>query len=634
MRNAGKTLLVAFGVAVTGCPVEPIRGMEVPPEVPEGCIDEREGCLCDATEPVACAETGPARNEVGECAPGLRSCIDGVWGPCRGELQPGIEDCDDGLDNDCDGTADEGSPCDCADGCSEDGAECFEDAEIVGLAHGEGCDLQLATREELLADAWIANTIDATVSRIDTVRGVEVARYPSVDDGDHGAPSPTLGCDENAPSTGNCPSRTAVAPNGDAFVANRAFGAQGSLTKIAGRIERCVDKDGDGAIETSQDLDGDGVISIFPQDGEYLGVRDECVLWTVAVGAVGDVPRALAIAPTDEAGETGTVWVGLYEGMRAVGVDPDTGAPIASTPLDLHPYGAVAARDGRVWFTETVWRTSAGLQSVVDATGDAGTLETPPAWDECTGSYGIALDEDGRVWRGGAPCQGVQSFDPATHEWRHFVPEGGGESVGVTTDGEGHVWAVFYRDPAGLSMARVMRLDVDTGVADRQYDLGVIEPWGVGLDGEGDAWVVAKGSDRAVEIDLETGLTRSVVTGDKPYTYSDFTGQQLYQVTDPAGTVQMLFEGCEPDDPTDWFDVRALADVPAGARVSVWWRSADDADELAAAAWNGPADSTADARAAEGRLLEVRIELAAAEDGASPVLHDVRVAHACPDVAE
>jgi streptogramin lyase len=622
-------------MVVAACPMEPIRDMSLPPEeVPEGCTDEREGCLCDALDPVECADTGPGRQGTGECAPGLRYCIGGIWGACEGELQPGIEDCDDGLDNDCDGTADEGSPCDCADGCSESGAECFEGAEIVGLVHGEGCDLKLATREEQLADAWIANTIDATVSRIDTVRGVEVARYPAVDGGDHGAPALTLGCDEGSASTGNCPSRTAVAPNGDAFVANRAFGAQGTLTKIAGRLDRCVDRDGDGAIETSQDLDGDGVISTFAQDGEYLGTADECLLWTVAVGNVGDIPRALAIAPGDEPGETGNVWVGLYDGMRAVAVDPETGATLASVPLDLRPYGAAAARDGRVWFTETVWRTNAGLQSVDDVTHEVGPLESPPAWDECTGSYGIALDEVGRVWRGGAPCLGVQRFDPDTREWRRFVPDGAGESVGVASDGDGHVWAVYYRGADGLSLARVQRIDVETGEADREYDLGVIEPWGVGLDGEGDAWVVAKGSDRAVEVDLETGLTRNVVTGSKPYTYSDFTGQQLYQVTDPAGTVQLLFEGCEQDDPTEWYDVRALADVPAGARVSVWWRSADDAEALASTEWNGPSDEIADARAAGGRLLEVRVELAAGEDGSSPVLHDVRVAHSCPDVAE
>lgn len=91
----------------------------VAPETRESCdIAERdedcdgesnEGCECFTGIDQFCSETG----SLGVCAGGLRSCVDGVLGPCS--VARALEVCDAALlDEDCDGESNEG--CDCVNG--------------------------------------------------------------------------------------------------------------------------------------------------------------------------------------------------------------------------------------------------------------------------------------------------------------------------------------------------------------------------------------------------------------------------------------------------------------------------------------------------------------------------------------
>jgi hypothetical protein len=85
---------------------------------------------CDGTVDPACACTdGTSRDcgrDVGDCALGTQSCVDGRWSDCVGFTAPGGETCD-GSDEDCDGLVDEGSMCTgslvCVDGACEDLSE-------------------------------------------------------------------------------------------------------------------------------------------------------------------------------------------------------------------------------------------------------------------------------------------------------------------------------------------------------------------------------------------------------------------------------------------------------------------------------------------------------------------------------
>ena len=85
---------------------------------------------------------------------------------------------------------------------------------------------------------WVANSDQNTVSKVDTQKLLEVARYrmgPLVD------------------PYGEDPSRTAVSLDGRFMVVNGR--ASGRTTMIAANLEDCVDTDGDGEIKTSQSKD-------------------------------------------------------------------------------------------------------------------------------------------------------------------------------------------------------------------------------------------------------------------------------------------------------------------------------------------------------------------------------------------
>ena len=104
--------------------------------------------------------------------------------------------------------------------------------------------------------AWVANTDQGSVSKINTDTMIEEARYYT-DPAQSGAASP---------------SRTSVSADGRFMVVSNRD--RGSVTKIAATIEDCVDKNGDGVIQTSKDKS-----ELLP----YL--QEECILWTTTLTA-------------------------------------------------------------------------------------------------------------------------------------------------------------------------------------------------------------------------------------------------------------------------------------------------------------------------------------------------------------
>ncbi len=76
-------------------------------EICDGLLDEDcdgevdEGCMCVNGNKRQCGQA-----DIGECAFGLETCINGNWGECVGAIYPHPESCD-GRDNDCDGEIDE-----------------------------------------------------------------------------------------------------------------------------------------------------------------------------------------------------------------------------------------------------------------------------------------------------------------------------------------------------------------------------------------------------------------------------------------------------------------------------------------------------------------------------------------------
>lgn len=311
---------------------------------------------------------------------------------------------------------------------------------------------------------WISNTADGTVSRLDVETGKEVARYPSAIT-INGNPNFTnnarvwnQGCTVREPDleglfdllapagTGNCPSRTSVDQQFNAYVANRAFSGYGTVTKFANELTDCVDRNEDSTILTSEDRNDDGIIDTdvdddakidvleLPGDNppdkstwEFYGPEDECVLWTRNAGGNNGIARALAVGKSSNPGEPGDVWVGLYGGRQIVRLDPYSGDTLATVNVNtganfMRPYGAAAGPDGKVWFVWAGWINSPGrnLLGYVDPATNVFTKapDVPVEVANCARPYGMTLDPQGRIWIANTGCEPeLLYFDPETNTW-------------------------------------------------------------------------------------------------------------------------------------------------------------------------------------------------------------------------
>lgn len=552
--------------------------------------------------------------------------------------EPSLEVCND-IDDDCDGVADEGvrSPCDdCRAGChvivvpGDEGWDTTSDAS--GVEVDERGRLVLNRTREAHASAWIANMAFGTITRLDTRDGAQVGEFDALLDGTNHAEPVGVLCDRFTRS-GNCPSRTAVDRDGSVYVANRAFGGQGTVTKIAGDEELCVDRNGNGRIDSSRDVDGDGLIE-RDVPGEFLGQQDECLLWTVDIGGLGAVPRALAVAAD------GRVWVGLHDERRVLELEARDGAILRSidTPR-LMPYGAAIARDGTLWLADTFTSlTTAGYIMAIDTeTGVAGPRLRAGGASPCSGAYGIAVDGQDRVWMAGFTCNRTWRYDPADEAWQTFRIPIAETTRGIAVDDRGYVYvAASHRtisyEPGDV--ARLVRFNGEDGSEMQVFDLPGVGSIGVGLDHERRPWVINEASATATRLDPESGETREFPVGERPYTYSDFTGFALRTFTDPRGFEREVRFGCAVG-PTEWEALRWRGETPPSTALEVRLRTASTRAELADTEWLGSFPPDADLRAAPGPLgsgpvVEIEVQLASDDPRASPALAEVVLQYFCP----
>ncbi len=595
---------------------------------------------CDAVDDVCRHDPPDAdRDGYGDAACGGDDCND-----ASASIHPGATEVCDGVDQNCAGGVDEGvlSECgDCRAGCSilsfPDEQDWNDDpGSSNGVTIEPDGDIVLESDSDEIYFAWIANTNDSTVTKLDTRTGVEVARYPSITDHPANGSRPLFEvCGDGGGSTGNCPSRTAVDLRGDVWVANRAFGHQGTVTKIANFIADCPDLDGDGTIDTSSDANGNGAIDMA-DPVEFPGIDDECVLFTVDVGesnARGDqgIPRAIAIDAD------GHPWVGLFAGMAAVELDPDDGGTIQEIGLDVNPYGAAIDSNGKLWVTDSCCGFGrSAIQSVDTDTGDASDLIDIVSTNGCVGSYGIAVDTSDRVWLAGLPCEAAFRYDPEDDDWFTVSLPGSGLGRGIAAATDGKIWMGSSNEEGfGVSIGRVTSFRAADGGGVRTYDLPTgLGTIGVGLDADGNVWAVNRETSNAARITVADGSIDEFDVGDAPYTYSDFTGYALRNITAPSGFHREIIQGCALGT-TEWEEITWDATMPPATTIEVRVRSANTIVGLAAAAWIGPWDaSPADLTSApgpvpDGAYLEVEVTLFSDGAAATPTLHSLSVQVNC-----
>ena len=366
---------------------------------------------------------------------------------------------------------------------------------------------------------WVANSPEGTVSKIDTVSAVEMARY------------------RTGPGTPN-PSRTSVNLLGDVAVVNRGdedgSGTihEGSVIKIAAELEDCVDVDDDGQITTSSG----------PEDVLAWG-EDECVLWSVPIPASDGEdghpgPRPVAWEPGIDLAEctlsdNPRLWVGWFEPDEGAGVfrrlNGATGDTLDEAVIpgwgtgDYGPYGGAVTQDGDLW---AIGHGGGGKIVHIDAGSMAVTLHDNPG--PAFSFYGLALDGEGQLWIGGRNGA-VSNYDPSTDQWTDL----GVQSTvlrGIAVDREGRAW-VAANGPCRL-------IEVDTATKTVTNDNvalpGCEIPVGVSIDVEGFVWVVDQVAQQAFKVDPDSyAVTVAGADLYAPYTYSDMTGAGLNLVAHP-----------------------------------------------------------------------------------------------------
>lgn len=358
---------------------------------------------------------------------------------------------------------------------------------------------------------WIANSPEGTVSKINTVTGVEEGRYWT---------DPTMG-------TGS-PSRTSVNLLGDVAVSNRSAC---STTKIAARESGCKDLNSNGTIETST-----GASDVLDWG------LDECVLWTTTFqactgGATGPRPTQWEAGEKDLNGcahPNPRLWVAYKNDSDLatyVRLDGATGQILdtATFPWSVSsygPYGGVVNAEGDLF--------ASGLGAAplvhVDADTVAVTDLGNPAMDaggDPVSFYGIGIDADGNPWIAGG--NHVSVYDDTAKQWVVITVDNG-SLRGIQIDSEGRAWA------AGNAPCGLVELDVATRtVTTQQVNLPQCgTPVGVSIDVEGYIWSPDQSANIAFKLDPTNYQVVQAVGGlVSPYSYSDMTGAGLGLVGNP-----------------------------------------------------------------------------------------------------
>jgi hypothetical protein len=334
---------------------------------------------------------------------------------------------------------------------------------------------------------WIANSVEGTISKIDTQSMVELGRYIVRDD-----------------SLGN-PSRTSVSITGDVAVANRA----GGVTKVLAVAEECPDLNGDGTVTTST-----SGTDVLPWG------TDECVAWSTPFAYESQRPVAWSAGEwnpstceydnqklwTSGATSAGGIDVLLLEGDSG---EVENMVNIPEVMFDGYGiYGAAVDGEGNFWGSQL------GGGKLVYVNRESFEYKT---WDIPIAGYGMTVDHQGYVW---VCSNDVARFDPETEMFQTATVGGSG---GCMEDGNGTLW---------LASTSLVGIDTTTMMVVKTIPIPNYVH-GVSIDFYGYVWGVTHSMPDAYRADPVTNEVSTFTGLNGPYTYSDMTGFALKN----AGTI-------------------------------------------------------------------------------------------------
>jgi hypothetical protein len=503
----------------------------------------------------------------------------------------------------------------------------------------------------ILRYLYVSNSMDGTVSKIDTFTQSEVGRY-----------AVGLGA-------GSDPSRTSVDLEGNVFVGNRA---DGTVTKIAGKIESCVDRNGNDSIETS--TGGDNVL---PRDGTGRST-DECVLWTRQFSANDLNPPHIcsgirAVAATPETGTnyeyTGHVWVGCATGQEyAYKLNGNTGDIMQVRKMTndddtkyCRPYGFVLDKFQRLWTSCRAipqWQepTNGGIAYIDTEDETTRIIYTPDNHNP----YGIAIDGKNRIW--------VSGFNGSIYRYTPggaLLNEGTWDNLNISTqhhrgiavDKYGFVWAITTNDP---DEAKIFLVNGDTfpdpssvigsyGLANDEHT-HVVNGTGVAVDFLGNIWGVSRNHgntdtgfvtfmkvDRSGTVPVVLEESKKVIpVGKGPYVYSDMIGYNLKNFATREGWYRNIFEICKSNETTIWEKIYWEADLPEGTKIIIRARAADLIEALSDVDWMTIVEVPSDTSPKDipdtlpnGHFIELEARLYSEEEGLTPKVGLIHFDYRC-----
>jgi hypothetical protein len=343
--------------------------------------------------------------------------------------------------------------------------------------------------------------------------------------------------------------------------------------------------------------------------------------------------RAAAMGPNcNPTTEQCDVWVGMWNGTSMVHLgysSPYTGgAPydvVKVINTGVNPYGATVDCAGIVWSGAVGVGNLAAVTTIPlndPATGlniPADTLISPFGGIQNSSScaqYGISSDVKERIWlaswtSGSKACSfnaGALLADYAGYTGGTITPAAmaadmqaawstydlggqaspcGGNGRGINTDKNNNVYMAY---DCGASSAIAFNPDILGTVgcnspnsggaacpkgsftwAAEAHNGGNDESIGIDLDADGNIWVGNYNSASAVQFNGTTGAYMNRVSlGNNVYSYSDFSGYALRNITLSSGLLSQVFNGCGTSPEfTQWQTLSYTVSTPTGTDVEI-----------------------------------------------------------------
>lgn len=405
---------------------------------------------------------------------------------------------------------------------SDSAASTSTTAPVDSSTGDEGPKLDLGVPEGMgacgceFSYVWVANSEESTVSKINMKTLKEEGRYLTRADG-----------------MGN-PSRTSVALSGDVAVANR----HGGLVKFWADTANCKESNGVPGIQTST-----GKNDVLAWDME------ECRAWFIDFPTSNQRPVAWTqgtITPGTCNTSKEKVWTvmsekkSLFPGLGAPGgvivalIDGDTGTIDKQITIptfsgdQFGAYGGAVNTHGDLFFTSMAFNGGKLARVYIDNFAYK-VFVVPPE----IGPYGITVDHKGQVWLSSVALggYGVGRFDPEAQKWDLVNGFWGGSGLAEGPDD----W-MWVSSTNGVNAVHIDTLELGP-VFKSKYTIK-----GVGFDHEGFLWAVNWSDvddannpidpEVVFKVDLDTLTAVGQYDGlNRPYTYSDFTGNALYNVS-------------------------------------------------------------------------------------------------------